>query len=67
MATKSIRSDKDVAQEIAKSLGTMGMYMAIAFFAAQFIAYFNWSNLGIIMAISGADLLKGLGSQACLF
>ncbi|KEZ49278.1 AbgT family transporter [Metabacillus indicus] len=61
IATKSIQSDKDIAQEIAKSLGTMGMYMAIAFFAAQFIAYFNWSNLGIIMAISGADLLKGLG------
>lgn len=58
--TKTVRSDKDVADTMAKSMGTMGMYIILAFFAAQFISYFNWSNLGIILAISGADLLKSL-------
>src|SRR5690606_23914599 len=29
--------------------------------AAQFIAYFQWSNLGLIFAISGADALRSIG------
>lgn len=59
--TKSVRSDKDVAEAMAKAMSGMGMYIILAFFAAQFIAYFNWSNLGVIMAINGAELLKGMG------
>jgi aminobenzoyl-glutamate transport protein len=31
------------------------------FFAAQFVAYFSWTNLGIITAIKGAELLKAIG------
>ncbi|MCK5220127.1 MAG: AbgT family transporter, partial [Candidatus Aminicenantes bacterium] len=27
------------------------------FFAAQFVAYFKWSNLGLIMAVKGANIL----------
>ncbi len=61
IVTKGIRSDKDVADGMAKAMSAMGMYIILAFFAAQFIAYFNWSNLGVIMAISGADFLKGIG------
>jgi len=37
-----------------KSLAT---YIVLVFFAAQFVAYFKWSNLGIIMAVKGANLL----------
>lgn len=59
--TKTVRSDKDVAEAMAKAMSGMGMYIILAFFAAQFITYFNWSNLGVIMAINGADFLKGLG------
>jgi aminobenzoyl-glutamate transport protein len=59
--TKELRNDKDVAQSMAVSMGGMGMYIILAFFAAQFITYFNWSNLGVIMAIQGADFLKNLG------
>ncbi|RXT04342.1 AbgT family transporter [Ammoniphilus sp. CFH 90114] len=61
ICTKGIRSDKDVADAMAKAMSGMGMYIILAFFAAQFIAYFNWSNLGVIMAISGADFLKSIG------
>jgi aminobenzoyl-glutamate transport protein len=28
------------------------------FFAAQFVSYFAWTNLGLITAIKGAELLK---------
>ena len=33
----------------------------LAFAAAQFVAYFSWSNLGLLLAIEGADTLKTLG------
>jgi aminobenzoyl-glutamate transport protein len=57
----TIRSDKDVTGMMAKSMGTMGMYIVIAFVAAQFVAYFNWSNLGSVLAVKGSDGLKSLG------
>jgi aminobenzoyl-glutamate transport protein len=60
-AAGKIRSDKDVARMAGESLGTMGTYIVLAFAAAQFVAYFNWSNLGAIVAISGASFLKHLG------
>jgi aminobenzoyl-glutamate transport protein len=57
----TIKNDKDVANMTAKSMGTMGMYIVIAFFAAQFVAYFNWSNLGSVLAVKGSDGLKSIG------
>ena len=38
-------------------------YLVLVFFAAQFVAYFNWTNLGLIMAVKGAETLResGLG------
>jgi aminobenzoyl-glutamate transport protein len=40
---------------------TMGAYLVLVFFAAQFVAVFNWSNLGLIVAVEGAAALKALG------
>ncbi|MCJ8342712.1 MAG: AbgT family transporter, partial [Cetobacterium sp.] len=59
--TKSIKNDKDVANMIGKSLGTMGGYLALAFAAAQFIAYFSYTHLGTVLAVKGADFLKSIG------
>lgn len=61
LITKTIRSDKDVANMASETMSTMGAYIALAFVAAQFVAYFNWSNLGVITAITGADILKSIG------
>ena len=60
IAAKTIRSDKQASKMMADSLSTMGHYLVLAFVAAQFIAYFRDSNLGIITAIKGAELLKSL-------
>jgi len=57
----SIRSDSDVMNMIGKALGGMGGYIALVFFAAQFVAYFNYSNLGAMTSAAGADLLKMSG------
>jgi aminobenzoyl-glutamate transport protein len=39
----------------------MGYYIVMAFFAAQFIYAFGQSNLGVLMAIKGANLLQAMG------
>jgi aminobenzoyl-glutamate transport protein len=57
----SIKSNRDVGRMIDETLGTMGSYIALAFAASQFVAYFGWSNLGLIFAVSGADLLRSSG------
>ncbi len=57
----TIENDKDVAKALGNSMSAMGYYIALAFFAAQFISYFAWSNLGIIVAVKGADFLKATG------
>lgn len=43
-----------------RSMATMAGYLVLMFFAAQFVSYFAWSNLGSIVAIHGASLLQGL-------
>jgi aminobenzoyl-glutamate transport protein len=57
IATGSVRSDKDVARCCTESMAGMGSYIVLAFFAAQFIAYFAHSGLGEMLAISGGRLL----------
>jgi len=39
----------------------MAAYVVLVFFAAQFVYFFRYSNLGIIMAIHGADFLRAIG------
>jgi aminobenzoyl-glutamate transport protein len=59
--TGSVKGDRDVARMTAGSMSDMGAYIVLAFVAAQFVAYFNWSNLGVIFAISGANFLESVG------
>ncbi len=57
----SIKNDKDVVKGMGKAMSSMGGYMVLAFAAAQFIAYFTYTNLGIILAVNGAKLLESIG------
>lgn len=52
---------RDVAKAMGKAMADMGTYIAIIFVIAQFLKYFDWSNLGIIIAIKGAELLQNSG------
>jgi aminobenzoyl-glutamate transport protein len=54
------RSQRDVVAGFTQSMQSMGSYLVMAFFAAQFIAVFNKSNLGAWMAMRGADALRTL-------
>ncbi len=57
----SIKNDKHVAKHITASMAGMGGYIVLVFFAAQFVYFFNYSNLGIIFAIKGAQGLQSIG------
>lgn len=61
LMTGSIRNDRDVALMTGDTMASMGAYIVLAFAAAQFVAFFSWSNLGLMFAISGAALIKALG------
>jgi aminobenzoyl-glutamate transport protein len=61
LAAGTVRRDTDVLKSMSKAMETMGGYLVLVFFAAQFVALFNWSNLGLIVAVEGAALLKALG------
>lgn len=59
--TGSMRNDRDIVDGMAQAMSTLGLYIVIVFFAAQFVAFFGWTNLGQIVAVSGADMLKDAG------
>ena len=49
--------EKSVCEQLGKSMSAMGSYIALSFTAAQFINYFNYTRLGTILALKGAELL----------
>ncbi len=55
--TKKFKNDADVMKGMADSIKTLASYIVLVFFAAQFVAFFKWSNLGVIFAIEGANIL----------
>jgi len=57
----TVKSDRDVIAMMTEGVRSMGPYIVFAFFAAHFVAMFNWSRLGPIAAINGAGLLRELG------
>lgn len=61
VVTKSVKNDKDVANLMGNSLGSLGGYLALSFAAAQFIVYFSYTHIGTIVAVKGADFLQKTG------
>lgn len=59
----TLRTSKDFGSMLSDSMGTMGSYIVLVFFAAQMLAYFNWSNLGPIIAIKGANVLEAMNAS----
>ena len=60
----TIKSDADVIGGMSASMTTLGSYLVLVFFAAQFVAFFNWTQLGLILAVNGAESLRELGLSA---
>jgi len=64
VAAGTIRNDTDVINGMGKSMSTLGIYLVLVFFAAQFVAYFNWTQLGLVLAVNGAASLQALNLPA---
>lgn len=57
----TVKTHRDVIAAMTRAMSGMGYYIVIAFFIAQFLAGFNGSGLGTLMAVEGARLLESLG------
>jgi aminobenzoyl-glutamate transport protein len=58
--TGKFKSDADVVKGMISSFKSLAAFMVLVFFAAQFVAFFRDSNLGLVIAIKGAALLQRL-------
>ncbi len=57
----TIQSDRDVIDGMSGAISRLGLYVVLVFFAAQFIQYFKWTQLGTILAVVGANFLRDIG------
>lgn len=60
------RSDKHVVKQMVGSMSQLAGYIVLVFFAAQFVYFFSHSNLGLILAINGAEFLRSIGLTGVL-
>ncbi|KHF39160.1 transporter [Halalkalibacter okhensis] len=60
MTVGKIKSTKHVPEYMADAMKDMSGYIVLIFAASQFIAYFNWSNIGVWIAVSGAEFLTNM-------
>ena len=56
----SVKSHREIVKGMSQSMSSMGYYLVMAFFAAQFLDAFAKSNLGALIAIQGASTLQAL-------
>ncbi len=55
ICAKTIKNDKDVYNMMAQSVNTIGQYIVLIFFAAQFLHLFKVTNLGTILTVTLAN------------
>ncbi|MFI3266457.1 MAG: AbgT family transporter [Rikenellaceae bacterium] len=58
--TRQFTSSKDILNNMNSSISGMTSYFVLVFFAAQFISWFNDSNLGMVIAIKGVNVIQSL-------
>ena len=56
----TFKKSSDVINGMNQSFKTLVSFLVLVFFASQFVAWFQWSNLGVLLAISGAEFLQSL-------
>lgn len=59
-ASGKYKKSKDMIDNMSKSMQSMGYYIVMAFFCALFIDAFATSNIGLLVALKGANFLQSL-------
>lgn len=65
-AVGTFKNSNDVTKAMENVVTTLIGFIVFAFFAAQFLYAFKMSNLGTLIAVSGAESLKALAMPAGL-
>ncbi len=60
----TIDDHRGLVKMMSGSMEDLAYYLVLAFAAAHFVAMFAWSNLGLILAVQGADFLGSSGLPA---
>ncbi|PSL50431.1 aminobenzoyl-glutamate transport protein [Salsuginibacillus halophilus] len=60
VTVKAITATKDIPEYMAGAMKDMSGYIVLIFAASQFIAYFDWTNIGGLIAVGGADALESM-------
>ncbi len=63
-AAKTVSGHRDIIAGMNQAMSGLAYYLVMAFFASLFIAEFGRSNLGALMALEGAALLKAAALPA---
>jgi aminobenzoyl-glutamate transport protein len=68
IGAKTIKSTQDAIDAITKTFSDLGDLLFLFFVISQFVAYFNYSNIGTILAIKMANVLieANLGNVSLL-
>jgi len=65
-AVGTVKNSNDVIAMMREGVKTIAPYLVFVFFAAHFVAMFNWSGIGPILAIGGAEKLQGMNLPPAL-
>ncbi|MCV5737884.1 AbgT family transporter, partial [Escherichia coli] len=56
----TFKTSNDIIKAMADTMSTMGAYIVMSFFCAQFLSAFAQSNIGTMLALYGAEGLKAM-------
>ena len=61
LASGTFKGTAGITKAMNKQMAGMASFVSFTFFAGQFQSLFNWTKLGTMLAIVGADALEALG------
>ncbi|MGE9551734.1 p-aminobenzoyl-glutamate transporter [Erwinia amylovora] len=61
VVTKQIQRPDDIPQQLIEPMKSMAGFIVMVFPLSQFVAFFNWSNMGKFMAVGLTDILETAG------
>ncbi|MCX0276448.1 AbgT family transporter [Nocardia zapadnayensis] len=59
--TGSLPRLREVPEAMADGIRSLAPVLVLFFAVAQFLAYFKWTGIGTVIAVSGADVLRASG------
>ncbi|MFJ8234945.1 AbgT family transporter [Ureibacillus sp. NPDC094379] len=55
-----IKNSADVPAFMTEMIKSMASFIVLVFVIAQFVAFFNWTNLSVVLAVNGSEFLESI-------